>query len=93
MQDPVTQMQMQELQIKGAEVQRKAAKDQADIALAHDKLDVERQRVAAQALAESTRTRSQNQQAAAKMQLDVAKELLNAAQIQQQKQQQKPLEQ
>ena len=33
MQDPMIQMQMQELQLKQAEIQRKAAKDQADIQL------------------------------------------------------------
>jgi hypothetical protein len=32
-QDPVVQMQQQELQIKMAEVQRKAQKDQADVQL------------------------------------------------------------
>ena len=48
MQDPIIQMQMQELQIKQAEVQRKIAKDQAD-ALARDKqLQIEMERINAQ---------------------------------------------
>ncbi len=47
-QDPIIQMQMQELQIKGQEVQRKAAKDQTDAQLraaqvANDKLRIETQ--------------------------------------------------
>ena len=37
-QDPLVQMQQQELQIKGMEQQRKAAKDQADVALAQGRL-------------------------------------------------------
>jgi hypothetical protein len=79
MQDPVIQMQMQELQLKGAELQRKAAKDAADNALAQEKVDVERQRIAAQTSSEAARIQSQQQQAAQRMQLDVAKELLSAA--------------
>ena len=82
MQDPVIQMQMQELQLKGAELQRKAQKDAADVALNQEKLDVERQRIAAQTSTEAARLQSQNQQAAQKMQLDVAKELLAAAEKQ-----------
>jgi len=79
MQDPGIQMQMQELQLKGAELQRKAAKDAADNALAQEKVDVERQRIAAQTSSEAARIQSQQQQAAQRMQLDVAKELLSAA--------------
>jgi hypothetical protein len=82
MQDPVIQMQMQELQLKGAELQRKAQKDAADVALNQEKLDVERQRIAAQTSTEAARLQSQQQQAAQKMQLDVAKELLAAAEKQ-----------
>ena len=44
-QDPIIQMQQQELQIKGQDVQRKAAKDQADIALENRRLDIEEQRL------------------------------------------------
>lgn len=68
MQDPMVQMQMQELQLKGAEVQRKAQKDAADVALAQEKLDVERQRIASQAA-----------QADKQLQVNIAKELLTAA--------------
>lgn len=78
-QDPVIQMQMQELQLKGAEVQRKAAKDAADAAVAQEKLDIERQRIAMQGTTEAARIQSQQQQAAQKLQLDTAKELLGMA--------------
>jgi hypothetical protein len=44
-QDPIVQMQMQELQIKAQEQQRKVAKDQADAALEQEKLELERERV------------------------------------------------
>ena len=44
-QDPIIQMQQQELQIKGQDVQRKAAKDQADIAIENRRLDIEEQRL------------------------------------------------
>jgi hypothetical protein len=78
-QDPVIQMQQQELQLKGAELQRKAAKDAADNALAQEKVDVERQRIAAQTASEAARIQSQQQQAAQKLQLETAKELLGMA--------------
>jgi hypothetical protein len=43
--DPIVKMQMQELQIKEQEQQRKVAKDQADAALAQEKLELERERI------------------------------------------------
>jgi hypothetical protein len=47
-QDPVIQMQKQELDLKQAEENRKAAKDQADIEEAKERLEVERERIASQ---------------------------------------------
>jgi hypothetical protein len=47
-QDPVIQMQAQELELKKAEEQRKAQKDQADAAEAAARLEVERERIASQ---------------------------------------------
>jgi hypothetical protein len=44
-QDPIVQMQMQELQIKAQEQQRKVAKDQTDAALEQEKLELERERI------------------------------------------------
>lgn len=47
-QDPVVQMQQQELAIKQADVDRKAQKDQADIALKEAALAIEAERIASQ---------------------------------------------
>jgi hypothetical protein len=47
-QDPVIQMQAQELQLKQAEEQRKSAKDQADVQEAAQRLELERERIASQ---------------------------------------------
>ena len=47
-QDPIVQMQMQELQLKGEEQKRKAAKDQADAQLETRRLDIEEQRTTGQ---------------------------------------------
>ena len=48
MQDPIIQMQMQELQIKQAEVQRKIAKDQLDAAAKDKQMQIEMERINAQ---------------------------------------------
>lgn len=48
MQDPIIQMQMQELQIKQAEVQRKIAKDQSDALAREKQLQIELARIDAQ---------------------------------------------
>lgn len=48
MQDPVVQAQMQDMQNKQAEIQRKAAKDQADIQLRQQQQQIEIERIASQ---------------------------------------------
>ena len=48
MQDPVVQAQMQDMQNKQAEIQRKAAKDQADIELRRQQQQIEIERIASQ---------------------------------------------
>jgi hypothetical protein len=53
-QDPVVQMQQQDMQIKGAEVERKKAKDQADIALRAKQLQLEEFKAQVAAEAKST---------------------------------------
>jgi hypothetical protein len=53
--DPIIQMQQQELQIKQAEQARKAQRDQADIALENRRLDIEEQRTMGQLEIEGTR--------------------------------------
>jgi len=72
-QDPLVQMQQQELQIKGMEQQRKAQKDQADVQLAAQRLNVERQRIAVEAQKEGIRIQNQNQQNERKIQADLLK--------------------
>lgn len=47
-QDPIIQMQQQELQIKGAEVERKKQKDMIDAQLKKEQLDIEKMRIASQ---------------------------------------------
>lgn len=47
-QDPIIQMQMQELQLKAEENKRKAVKDQADNAIKAAQLDIERDRIRSQ---------------------------------------------
>jgi hypothetical protein len=64
-QDPLVQMQMQELQIKAADQQRKAQKDQADIALKQAQQEIERQRIATQQATDDKRIRVDAVRAAA----------------------------
>jgi hypothetical protein len=62
-QDPIVQMQMQELQIKAQAQKAKEAKDQADIALKQQQIQVEKDRIAMQAKVDSAKAvmQSQNQ--------------------------------
>jgi len=48
MEDPVVQAQMMDMQNKQADVQRKAAKDQADIQLRQQQQQIEMERIASQ---------------------------------------------
>jgi hypothetical protein len=73
-QDPIIQMQQQELQIKAAEQQRKAAKDQTDAQLKLEQQSIERERIAAQAFADSQRTAVQAEQAKMKINSDMQKQ-------------------
>ena len=54
-QDPLVQMQMQELQIKMQEQQRKAQKDQIDAQMRMQQLQIEQQRIEAQMAADAQR--------------------------------------
>jgi hypothetical protein len=72
-QDPLVQMQQQELQIKGMEQQRKAAKDQADIALAQGRLQNEKERIQLEAQKENIRLQSQDKRDDKKIQADLLK--------------------
>lgn len=54
-QDPLIQLQQQELQIKAQDIQRKAQKDQVDAQLKMQQQQIERERINAQATAEAQR--------------------------------------
>lgn len=55
MQDPIIQMQMQELELKSKEIDRKIQKDQVDAALRQEQLDIDRERVEIQGELEGTK--------------------------------------
>lgn len=74
-QDPMVQMQQAELQIKAEEVKRKAAKDQADIALAQARLKVEQERIAVEARKEQQRIAAKSSDAEKKLKADVLTKL------------------
>ena len=58
-QDPLVQMQMQELQIKQAEQQRKMQKDQVDAQLKAQQIQTEQARIAAQTMLEQEKIQSE----------------------------------
>ena len=78
-QDPIIQMQQQELQIKQAEQQRKMQKDQADTQLDAARLQLDAEKAQTTATIEASRIASQNEQAQAKNDLDEAKAILDLA--------------
>jgi hypothetical protein len=78
-QDPIMQMQMQELQLKAAEQQRKAQKDQADTQLAAARLSLDAQKAQSTATLEATRIAAMTDQANARQDLDEAKAILDMA--------------
>ena len=82
-QDPIVQMQQQELQLKAAEQQRKAQKDQADAALSAARLQLDAQKAERTAALEASRIASQTDQAQARNDLDEAKAILDMAKAQQ----------
>jgi hypothetical protein len=72
-QDPLIQMQQAELQIKQADVQRKAQKDQTDAQISQAKLQLEAQRLQGTQQIEQQRIQSQEKQANQKVQVDLFK--------------------
>jgi len=82
-QDPIVQMQQQELQLKAAEQQRKAQKDQADAALSAARLQLDAQKAERTVALEASRIASQTDQAQARNDLDEAKAILDMAKAQQ----------
>jgi len=76
-QDPIMQMQMQELQIKVAEQQRKAQKDQADTQLAAARLTLDAQKAQATSTLEAARIAAMTDQANASQDLAEAKAIMD----------------
>jgi hypothetical protein len=77
MQDPIVQMQMQELQIKQGELQLKQQKQQIDAAAKADQLEIEKERIAAQmqiaAMQVGAQTAAKKDQLAKKSELEGAR--------------------
>jgi len=99
MQDPLVQMQMQELQIKQADQQRKAQKDMADIQLKQQQQQIERQRIMTQQATDDKRIKVDAMKNVAEMQnnkrehmmdigIDVLKQLSNKSHDEQSRAQQ-----
>lgn len=76
-QDPIMQMQMQELQLKAAEQQRKGQKDQADAQLAAARLSLDAQKAQSSAALEASRIAAMTDQADARQNLDEAKAIMD----------------
>ena len=72
-QDPIIQMQQQELQIKAADQQRKMQKDQTDAQLKMQQMQIERERMQLQAQTDATRTAVQAEQSKEKLAVDMIK--------------------
>ena len=70
-QDPLIQMQQEELKIKAADMQRKTAKDQADQALAQAKLSIENKRIDSETQREAMRLASARKTNEQKIKADV----------------------
>jgi hypothetical protein len=75
-QDPLIQMQQQELQIKAADQKRKEDKDAADVQLAQEKLRLEKQRIIVDAEKEQNRLMAQQENQAGKVNADLMKTIL-----------------
>tara|TARA_R110000744_G_scaffold35147_4_gene81647 strand:+ start:2320 stop:4806 length:2487 start_codon:yes stop_codon:yes gene_type:complete len=80
-QDPLIQMQQQELELKQKELQRKAAKDAMDGALDQQRIDLDTDKATTTATLEASRIASQNNQAQAKNDLGEAKAIMDATKI------------
>ena len=76
-QDPIVQMQMQELQLKAPENQRKAAKDQADNAIKAAQLQVERDRIQTQQTTDDKRIKLDAMKTAVQMESDKQRHMMD----------------
>jgi len=73
-QDPIIQMQMQELQLKGQDLQRKATKDQTDAQLKAAQLELEKQRISSQERQAQAQIAAKNDLEGTKLGIEVARE-------------------
>jgi hypothetical protein len=73
-QDPIIQMQMQEVQIKAQDLQRKAAKDQTDAQLKAAQLEIEKQRIDSQERQAQAQIEAKNELEGTRIGIEVAKE-------------------
>jgi hypothetical protein len=78
-QDPIMQMQMQELQIKAAEQQRKGQKDQTEMALGAARLQLDARKAKSTEALEAARIAAMTDQANAKQDLDEAQAIMALA--------------
>jgi hypothetical protein len=78
-QDPLFQLQQAEVQIKQSDVQRKAEKDKADVAIAAAKLELEKQKLDISAENEANRLATQGKQAVDRNKMDFLKTYMNAS--------------
>ena len=76
-QDPIVQMQMQELQLKAQENQRKAAKDQADNAIKAAQLQVERDRIQTQQATDDKRIKMDAMKTVVQMESDKQRHMMD----------------
>jgi hypothetical protein len=76
-QDPLVQMQMQELQLKAQENQRKVAKDQADAALKASQQQIERERIQAQTATDDKRIKMDAMKTAVQMKSDKERHMMD----------------
>ena len=81
-QDPVIQMQKQELDLRQAEEQRKAAKDQADIQESQERLAIERERIASQERIASAQIQAKTEKDATDANIKQVSELIKLENIQ-----------
>ena len=78
-QDPIMQMQMQELQIKAAEQQRKGQRDQTEMALGAARLQLDARKAKSTEVLEAARIAAMTDQANAKQDLDEAQAIIALA--------------
>jgi hypothetical protein len=80
-QDPVIQMQAQELQLKQAEEQRKAAKDQVDNQLRFQQIEVEKERIASQERIAGAQILAKTEKDAMDLEIKKSQEMAKLAQL------------